>query len=138
MIGVCGQHGSVECAWEDSISRYAQKNDFSWRRKRKLKWHVWFKSDEYYKFSLNESWSSIDWKFHFVDQQELEAAQRFLEQAAQTNLVSFFEWWVIDLSIGLGLRARVQVFSSSSVIRSIIVLSDQTCWFSFYWLFPFP
>lgn len=94
--------------------------------------------DEYYKFSLNESWSSIDWKFHFVDQQELEAAQRFLEQAAQTNLVSFFDWWVIDLSIGLGLRARVQVISSSSVIRSIIVLSDQTCWFSFYWLFPFP
>lgn len=137
MIGVCGQHGSVECAWEDSISRYVQKNDFSSRRKRKLKWHVWFKSDEYYKFSLNESWSSIDWKFHFVDQQELEAAQRFLEQAAQTNLVSFFDWWVIDLSIGLGLRARVQVISSS-VIRSIIVLSDQTCWFSFYWLFPFP
>lgn len=75
--------------------------------------------------------------FIFVDQQELEAAQRFLEQAAQTNLVSFVDWWVIDLSIGLGLRARVQVISSS-VIRSIIVLSDQTCWFSFYWLFPFP
>lgn len=45
-------------------------------------------------------------------------------------------YWPLHWSIGL--RARMQVISSSSVIRSIIVLSDQTCWFSFYWLFPFP